>query len=303
MSREPELVSPFRLTYTYQRSLGPVLGRFLSSLKHGVIEGIRTATGEVIVPPKAYDPRTGAETTGEFVEVGPFGTVTTWTWVDEPGPGDPYDTPFAWALVLLDRADTPMLHAVRAHPKAMRTGMRVRATFAAERTGTIHDLAGFEPMVHQTQTPTDVTYQVHAGATTGSFVTHILDKQLVGRRCPACEKVFLPPRGSCPTCAVPTRDEVPLGQVGTVLTFSVIRIPFEGQLLEPPYACAHVLIDGADTPLLHIIGECDVDEVRMGMRVEAVWMDEPEPTLGSIRYFRPADQPDADYDSFKEHLG
>jgi uncharacterized OB-fold protein len=67
----------------------------------------------------------------------------------------------------------------------------------------------------------------------------------------------------------------------------VIRIPFEGQVLDPPYACAHVLIDGADVPLLHILGECPVDEVTVGLRVEAVWATELTPTLGSIRYFRP----------------
>ena len=80
---------------------------------------------------------------------------------------------------------------------------------------------------------------------------------------------------------------VELAQIGTVTAFSVIRIPFEGQVLEPPYACAHVLIDGADVPLLHILGECAVDAVAVGLRVEAVWAEQIEPTLASIRYFRP----------------
>jgi uncharacterized OB-fold protein len=82
-------------------------------------------------------------------------------------------------------------------------------------------------------------------------------------------------------------EHVEVAQVGTVTAFSVIRIPFEGQVLQPPYACAHVVLDGADVPLLHILGECDVDTVCVGMRVVAVWVDDIQPTLASIRYFKP----------------
>ena len=53
-----------------------------------------------------------------------------------------------------------------------------------------------------------------------------------------------------------------------------------------------------------LIAECPVEEVRMGMRVQAVWVPDEEigPTLQSIKYFKPLDEPDADFDSYKEHL-
>ena len=135
--------------------------------------------------------------------------------------------------------------------------------------------------------PTRIEYTVYAGAITADFLRDLQLQKIVGRRCPECSKVYVPPRGACPTCGVAVRDAVPVAQQGTVTAFSVIRIPFEGQVLEPPYACAHVLLDGADVPLLHIIGECPVDDVRVGLRVEATWADPIEPTLASIRYFRP----------------
>ena len=137
------------------------------------------------------------------------------------------------------------------------------------------------------QSPTRVEYTVYAGAITADFLADLQQKKITGRRCPECSKVYVPPRGACPTCGVAVTDAVPVAQVGTVTAFSVIRIPFEGQVLEPPYACAHVILDGADTPLLHILGECPVDDVRVGLRVEAIWADPIEPTLASIRYFRP----------------
>jgi len=71
-----------------------------------------------------------------------------------------------------------------------------------------------------------------------------------------------------------------------------------------PYVCAQILLDGADIPFMALMQECQASEVRMGMRVEAVWQEPElrEPSLASLRYFRPSGEPDADYDSFKAHL-
>src|SRR5881409_1691756 len=99
------LSAPHVLEYPYKRSLGPVIGRFFTSLQEGRIEGVRTADGRVIVPPTEYDPET-SEPLSEFVEVGTAGIVTTWAWVTQPRTNHPLQHAFAWALVRLDGADT-----------------------------------------------------------------------------------------------------------------------------------------------------------------------------------------------------
>ena len=133
------------LEYPYKRSLGPVIGRFFTSLRERRIEGVRTPAGRVIVPPTEYDPET-SEPLSEFVEVGETGIVTTWAWVTQPRPNHPLQHAFAWALVRLDGADTAMLHAVDARTEAvMSTGMRVRVRWAAEPQGGIRDIECFEP--------------------------------------------------------------------------------------------------------------------------------------------------------------
>lgn len=133
------------LEYPYTRSTGPVIGRFLTGLRDGRIEGIRGVDGRVIVPPFEYDPETGDPPT-EFVEVGTAGVVTSWTWLAEPRSNNPLQKPFAWALIRLDGADTAMLHAVDAgSAEAMSTGMRVRVRWRAERQGHITDIECFEP--------------------------------------------------------------------------------------------------------------------------------------------------------------
>jgi uncharacterized OB-fold protein len=142
---DPILSAPFTLEFPYTRSVGPVIGRFLTGLLNRRIEGIRMSDGRVLVPPVDYDPVTSEELE-EFVPVGSSGVVTTWAWVNEPRAKHPLGRPFAWALIRLDGADVPMLHAVDAGEESrMATGMRVSVRWREERVGHIRDIACFEP--------------------------------------------------------------------------------------------------------------------------------------------------------------
>lgn len=159
-----------------------------------------------------------------------------------------------------------------------------------------------EPVTSIT-TPIRLDYTYTAGRATQRFLLGMAEGRILGQRCPECGKVYVPPRGSCPPCGVPTRDEVEVSGKGTVTTFCIVRIPSESLSVPPPFACAHVLLDGADLPFFALVHDCDFDQVRMGMRVEAVWAPKEElaPTFESIRYFRPIDEPDAPFESYKEH--
>jgi uncharacterized OB-fold protein len=129
----------------YRRSVGPVVGAFLTGLRDGKVVGSRTADGRVLCPPLEYDPDSG-EAVGEIVDVSDAGTVQSWSWVGEPLRKHPLDRPFAWALVQLDGADTALLHALDAGSmESVSTGMRVRARWRAERVGHITDIECFEP--------------------------------------------------------------------------------------------------------------------------------------------------------------
>lgn len=140
------LTQPFELAWTYTRSTGPLLGGFFAGLRDGALLGVRTPSGRVLVPPLETDPDTGRDLGPEaLVPVGPGGVVTSWTWVEAPLPDQPGPGPFAYALVRPDGADTALLSVVRAPREALRTGLRVRAAWAEVRTGSLQDLAGFEP--------------------------------------------------------------------------------------------------------------------------------------------------------------
>ena len=146
MASQPDILTkPFELGYTYTRSTGPLIGRFLTELREGRIMGVRGSDGGVIVPPVEFDPVTSAALE-ELVPVADTGTVTTWCWVKQPTAHHVLRHPFAFALVKLDGADVPMLHVVDAgEESAMRSGMRVKVRWAPERRGSITDIACFEP--------------------------------------------------------------------------------------------------------------------------------------------------------------
>jgi uncharacterized protein len=134
------------LEFPYRRSLGPIIGAFSTAIREHRILGSRTTSGKVLVPPHEYDPETGDAVQAELVEVGPGGTVTSWTWVERPTSRHPLSTPFAFALIRLDGADTALVHAVDAgSADAMATGMRVTPRWREEAAGLVTDIEAFVP--------------------------------------------------------------------------------------------------------------------------------------------------------------
>ncbi|MDQ0779371.1 putative OB-fold protein [Streptomyces aurantiacus] len=325
------LKAPLVVEFPFTRSLGPVQSAFLTGLRERVVLGVRTGDGRVLVPPVEYDPVTSEEI-GELVEVAPTGTVTTWAWNHEPRRGQPLDTPFAWVLVRLDGADTALLHALDAPggPDSVRTGTRVRVRWAEERSGAITDIACFEP--HESPNPYELCdpYSGGAAALVGSdgrfenpvtgivaparldytyspgraqsaYIRSLADRRVVGERCPSCRKVYVPPRGACPTCGVATSEQVEVGPRGTVTTYCIVNIKATHTAnldIEVPYVYAHIALDGADLALHGRIGGIPYDQVRMGLRVEPVWSD----AGGHPDHYRPTGEPDADYETYKELL-
>ena len=139
-------VEHFKMELPYKRSLGPVVGAFLTGLRDGRIVGVRTPQGKVLCPPLEYDPQTGQAAT-DLVDLADTGEVQTWSWVPEPLRKHPLDHPFAFAAIRIDGADTNLIHAVDvSDPDQLRVGLRVKARFAAERKGHIRDLECFVPI-------------------------------------------------------------------------------------------------------------------------------------------------------------
>ncbi|MEU6838967.1 Zn-ribbon domain-containing OB-fold protein [Streptomyces rubiginosohelvolus] len=312
----PDVLSaPLVVEFPFTRSLGPVQSAFLTGLRERTVLGVRADDGTVLVPPVEYDPVTANEL-GDLVEVAPTGTVTTWAWNPSPRRDQPLDTPFAWVLVRLDGAGTALLHALDAPgPDAVRTGIRVRIRWAATRTGAITDIACFEPYegepgpsepaphtgeftdpVTGIVAPARLDYVHTPGRAQSAYIKALEERRTVGERCPSCRKVYVPPRGACPTCGVATAEQVEVGPRGTVTTFCIVNIKAKNLDIEVPYVYAHIALDGADLALHGRIAGIPYDQVRMGLRVEPVWSEGAR----HVDHYRPTGEPDADYDTYKE---
>ncbi|MDT5227714.1 MAG: uncharacterized protein QOH94_1507 [Mycobacterium sp.] len=320
-THQKPLSAPLRLSFDYTRSVGPTLGQFFTALRERRIVGVRGSDGRVYVPPAEFDPVTYERLT-EMVPVASVGTVLSWTWQPEPLEGQPLDRPFAWALIKLDGADVPLLHAIdvgAAGPDSISSGARVHVHWVDEPAGAITDIAYFtlgdeaEPVSDQTDdrepvtvqvTPSSIEIQHTASLPETAFLRGLEEGKLLGARTGDSGKVYFPPKEADPATGQELDNFIELPDKGTVTTFAIINIPFAGQRIKPPYVAAYVLLDGADIAFLHLIQEIDATEVRMGMRVEAVWKPREDWGLGidNIEYFKPTGEPDAEYDTYKHHL-
>lgn len=311
---EAPLRAEHAVAYSYRRSAAGAVGTFLAGLARGEILGARTGNGRVVVPPVDADPATGRPIS-DVVPVGPAGTVRSWTWVDPPLPEHPLDRPFAFVLVQLDGADTSLLHVVDAPDVgAMATGMRVRADWRADRTGSIADIRAFVPgraggatggAGRATGEPAPVdppaelavvsdvrlTYAYEPGLVQTAFLRALGERRIEGGRCPTCRKVYVPPRLRCPACGTGPMEPLAVDDRGTVVAYTVIHVPPPGSDAELPFAWASIRLDGTDVPFPHLLGEVAMADIRVGQRVEAVWVDDEElaPTWESIRHFRPVE--------------
>jgi uncharacterized OB-fold protein len=277
------------ITFPYRRSLGPVLGAFMTALSEQRFIGIRNGD-DVLCPPLEWDPATGAELAPDFVDVGPAGTVESWCWVAEPTEQHPLDRPFAFALVKLDGATTTLVHAVDAGSiDAMATGMRVAPRWRAERTGHITDLEAFVPgespeggggrgaeePVTMMDYHASITYRIPVTKNAIRSQEANDAGRFLGLQCPQCGRTYTGGRGYCPIDAIELTEahEVDLPQRGVVTNYTIITpIQYPGQTETEPFARVHVLLDGADVVMPYqALIEVPNDDVRIGMRVAAIW--------------------------------
>ena len=133
-------------------------------------------------------------------------------------------------------------------------------------------------------------YTYFAGRVGSKFITTIRDqKKIMGVKCPTCNVVYLPPRQVCDKDFTDIRDKwVEVSNTGTVTNFTVVRYNDKHLPRKTPFVLALIKLDGADTPFMHILEECAIEDVKIGMNVEAVFAKETTNTILDIDHFKPA---------------
>ncbi|MCP4358943.1 MAG: hypothetical protein GY796_13065 [Chloroflexi bacterium] len=127
------IVAGVNLEFCY--AAGETASRFLTALRdEQKIYGTRCPQCQrVLVPARSYCPRCCVET-AVWLQVGPTGILIACA------------PPFA--LIRLDGADTNLVHRLEEKSSnSWQTGMRLKAVFTAERTGSINDIVHFRPVL------------------------------------------------------------------------------------------------------------------------------------------------------------
>ncbi len=144
------------------------------------------------------------------------------------------------------------------------------------------------------------------------YASALMEGKLIGHKCPKCGLVYAPPRGYCPIDVIETTDadEVTLANTGVVTNFTVVTpVQYYGQEETEPFAKVSIQLDepGGNLTLQDTV-DVPVDQVRVGMRVEAVWEPEGERDVseltnrsfgsaeGAIKGWKPTGEPDVPAD-------
>ncbi len=149
--------------------------------------------------------------------------------------------------------------------------------------------AGFRTAVGAVDHRLGARYSWDAGVAVGRFLDGLRAGKILGRECRSCERVLVPPRMFCERCFRETDRWIEVEHTGAVQTYSICHVSWDMQPLESPEIPAVVSIGGSDGGLLHLLGEVDPDDVRIGMDVEAVWKPVGDRTgsILDIDHFRP----------------
>lgn len=147
-------------------------------------------------------------------------------------------------------------------------------------------LESVEPLVYESRIKVPYTWSV--GETGSRFLIELRDHgKFFGTRCSKCDMVYMPPRKHCGRCFSQIHEWVELGLQGTLASYTIVHYESSIMPMRPPFAYGIIILDGASTGLVHLLGEVNFEDIKTGMRVEVVLKEERIGDIMDIQYFRP----------------
>ena len=129
---------------------------------------------------------------------------------------------------------------------------------------------------------TEFPYKHSTGEVIGRFLAGLKDQKRIWGQRVTGQGVVVPPVGYSETDGSAGGEWVEVKPTGVVTAVARVYRPIAH--LHPcaePFAFVLVKLDGADTALAHVVRD-DLERLRVGTRVEAVWAPDTDRT-GSIR--------------------
>ncbi|MGQ9477521.1 MAG: Zn-ribbon domain-containing OB-fold protein [Candidatus Bipolaricaulia bacterium] len=121
------------------------------------------------------------------------------------------------------------------------------------------------------------------GITTAAFYKFLSEHRLVGSRCRACGRLYLPPRPLCPACFGEELEWAELSGRGRLLAFTIIRVAPTAMLSagygrENPYCVGLVRLEEGPAISAQILGldPKNPEGIKPGMPLRAVFLERGE---------------------------
>jgi acetyl-CoA C-acetyltransferase len=140
----------------------------------------------------------------------------------------------------------------------------------------------------------DFRYAWDNGMGLTTYLSGLRQGKITASRCSKCSRVMIPPRTFCELCNLhPVHDYCELQDTGTVMSFTKSHVNWDSSMLPDGQVnvFAVIAIDGAfeNMGLVHRLKEIGPDDVKIGMKVKAVWKKEKdrEGSILDIEHFRP----------------
>ncbi|MBP8985651.1 MAG: Zn-ribbon domain-containing OB-fold protein [Syntrophobacterales bacterium] len=137
-------------------------------------------------------------------------------------------------------------------------------------------------------------YQWAPGKTWNRFFDGLKDEKILGTKCADCGRVYVPARTFCPSCLSYMTQWVEVKPEGSILSWTLVRASYYGQVKEPPYVVALIRLDGSDCGFSHFVGGLDLSDpeqlkrkLKTGTKVKAVWRADKKADIYDIAYFAP----------------
>ena len=145
-----------------------------------------------------------------------------------------------------------------------------------------------------TEDALDCAYAWDTGVAISRYLKELKNGKIIAKECRECNRIMLPPRMFCELCFRPSGDWIFVQDSGVVNTFSICHVHWDASRVkenEKPYLPAVIEIDGASPGMgiMHLLGEVEPEQIKIGMKVKAVWKPESERTgsITDIKYFKP----------------
>jgi hypothetical protein len=118
------------------------------------------------------------------------------------------------------------------------------------------------------------------------LVDSMKEKKIRGVRCGECGTVYVPAPTYCRKCFIDIDEIVEIAETGVVMSYAVEMSDVRGNPLDDWRLTAMIKLDGADTWIIGTISNLDDwKDAKIGMKVKAIWVDNPAGSLADIDRF------------------